>query len=293
MSKWVRVDIQHVGLSMAVIGFVRQPQSGQSVRVPRPPHLSSKAVKTSQLAFWARRLFVVLAVAVFAAMSPVTGAWAHPSDFESLTLDFLLGPRGLETIDAALVSVPGPGYLPFPSESARRDVATEVVHALGISPRDVVIDAAGAERYHEVGFTVRFVQPFANAGPGVIRVDTQPFQEIAKTARVQHLNLKVCDHRQSEITAQPAETTSMALALQTRSTQPGRISDRRSNDRPGCEIWILGVGGRSMAVSARLGSGYLAVTGIDERLVATATSLIELGLGLIVAMRKRRIRIKD
>jgi hypothetical protein len=29
MSKWVRVDIPHVGVSMAVIGCVRQPQSGQ------------------------------------------------------------------------------------------------------------------------------------------------------------------------------------------------------------------------------------------------------------------------
>jgi hypothetical protein len=31
MSKWLRVDIPHVGVSMVVIGFVRQPQSGQSV----------------------------------------------------------------------------------------------------------------------------------------------------------------------------------------------------------------------------------------------------------------------
>jgi len=35
MSKWVRVDIPHVGVSMAVIGFVRHPQSGHSVRVSR------------------------------------------------------------------------------------------------------------------------------------------------------------------------------------------------------------------------------------------------------------------
>jgi hypothetical protein len=47
MLKWVRVDIPHVGVSMAVIGFVRQPQSGHYALVT---HDKGEPLSQAQLA---------------------------------------------------------------------------------------------------------------------------------------------------------------------------------------------------------------------------------------------------
>jgi hypothetical protein len=86
-------------------------------------------------------------------------ASAHPSDPSTLTLDLLVDRKGLRVIDAAAQAAT---YDQRPSESQRLIVATAVLDALGVSRDDSDINAAKSDRYHEVGFTVRLRQPFAN-----------------------------------------------------------------------------------------------------------------------------------
>jgi len=111
---------------------------------------------------------------LFALPVPAT---AHPSDFETLTLDLLVGPRGLEVIDAAVVESGGPSYEPFPTSDVKRDVALKVLGALDVASNGVVVDPEVSARYHEVGFLVRFKDPSLGA-ESPLRINTAELQEL-------------------------------------------------------------------------------------------------------------------
>ena len=64
---------------------------------------------------WCRRLFAVTSAFVLLGMVTGDTALAHPSDFDTLTIDLIFGADGLDTIDVAVVESTGSGYDPFPS----------------------------------------------------------------------------------------------------------------------------------------------------------------------------------
>ena len=137
---------------------------------------------------------------------------AHASDFETLTIDFLLTTDGLSAIDAALNSAPGPSYEPFPSEEERRSVAVAVLGSLGIDLAKADINAAMSDRYHEVGFTVRLREAYTNAGSGELRIETAQLQRIASERKVKHLKVSLCDTNGDSFTASGMRTDSFNTA---------------------------------------------------------------------------------
>jgi hypothetical protein len=156
--------------------------------------------------------------------SPVS---AHPSDFETLTLDLLMGPRGLESIDAAVV--PGTTYEPFIASEVKRDVAMEVLDALDLPMSGVDIDAEMSERYHEVGFLVRFDELGARVTLSIATVD---LQAIVDDRRLGRLKLSVCGVTQG---AEPSEEVLSQADVQAseRGRQPVGL------EREACEVWVL------------------------------------------------------
>src|SRR5262245_56831671 len=115
-------------------------------------------------------------------------AAAHPSDFATLTLDLLVGPDGLEAIDAAVVESAGPSHQPFPTSELKLAVATDVLGALHVPLDQVEIDGETSERYHEVGFLVRFHEPsFGTELP--LSIDTTDLQRIAADRDMSGLKL--------------------------------------------------------------------------------------------------------
>ena len=136
------------------------------------------------------RLLAVYVLSAVLVMLPVS-ALAHPSDFETLTLDVLIGPEGLEAIDAAVVESSGPSYEPGPTVELREGVAREVLDALDLVTSPVDIDLENSERYHWVGFTIRFHDPTLG-GRSTLELDTRALQDVADDIGLKHLKLSVC-----------------------------------------------------------------------------------------------------
>ncbi len=134
------------------------------------------------------RALVAVWVVAFMVVSPFP-ALSHPSDFETLTIDLLFGTGGLHAIDAAVVV--GPSYEPGPSVELRDMVAHQVLEALDLSEIPIDIDLENSERYHWVGFTIRFPDPSLDGRP-TLEVDTRPLQDIAADLGVEHLKLSIC-----------------------------------------------------------------------------------------------------
>ncbi|MGH9894953.1 MAG: hypothetical protein ACREA0_23820, partial [bacterium] len=136
--------------------------------------------------FFLALLFVIIGITV----APPSAS-AHPSDFRTLTIDFIFGQDGLEAIDAAVVESSGPSYEPFPSVELRQAVAEEVLAALDLSDAAASIDAEMSERYHQVGFLITFEEP----RPGhqeTFQLDTNHLQAIAEDTNLERLKLSVC-----------------------------------------------------------------------------------------------------
>lgn len=159
-------------------------------------------------------------------------AEAHPSDFETLTLDLLIGVEGLRWVDAAVVESGGPGHEPFPTAGRRHDVAVGVLEALEMPLDHVEIDAEGSARYHEVGFLIEFPRPFLDSTSD-LRIDTSDFQRLTADAGLERLKLSVCGASQDPDSADP----DVLAGLDVSATQPGRSP--AGIDRPGCEVWTL------------------------------------------------------
>jgi hypothetical protein len=160
-------------------------------------------------------------------------ATAHPSDFATLTLDLLVGPDGLEAIDAAVVESAGPSYQPFPTIELKHAVATDVLEALHVPPDQVDIDAETSERYHEVGFVVRFHEPSLGTEMP-LSIDTTELQHIAANRDLSRLKLSICG-----ITAGnkgPSQSTISRLDIQ--ASQPGQ-PPTGLDPRQACSVWAL------------------------------------------------------
>lgn len=173
-------------------------------------------------------------VVVFVVALPLR-ALSHASDFETLTIDLLFGSGGLHAIDAAVVESSGPSYEPGPSVELRETVAHQVLEALDLSEISTDIDLENSERYHWVGFTIRFPDPSLD-GRSTLEVDTGPLQDIAADIGLKHLKLSIC-HGFSE-SVEPRDVSGLGVS------PPEGV---------GCERWLLTPDDvpLSMAVSVR------------------------------------------
>jgi hypothetical protein len=215
-------------------------------------------------------------------------ASAHPSDFETLTVDLLMGARGLEGIDAAVV--PGQTYEPLVATGVKHDVATEVLDALDLPPSGVDIDAEMSERYHEAGFVVRFDEPSLGA-TAPLSIDTTHLQAIVDDRRLGRLKLSVCGVTQG---AEPSEEVLPRADVQAseRGRQPVGL------DREACEVWVLEPADRPVSIAITLPSRAAdgaseaqndSASGEVSPWVAAVTVLVAgAALTSIAAIRRRR-----
>lgn len=193
-------------------------------------------------------------------------ARAHPSDFETLTIDLILGPRGLEAVDAAVVESAGPSYEPGPTTELRETVVRRVLESLQLATVPVDIDRENSERYHWVGFTVRFPDPSLGDRPS-LTIDSRPLQDIAADIGLEHVKLSIC--HTSAASVDPRDLSEM-------SAQSGE---------PGCQVWRLTPEGPAISNTIRL-SG-LPATGIPV-LPASVVSTIFLSTGLLLLATSTR-----
>lgn len=226
-------------------------------------HHSSPASKTATAG---------VMVVILLALSTST-ATAHPSDFRTLTVDLLIGPEGLELIDGAAIQAEGPGYEPFPTGAQRAAVAAEVLEALGLTSVDVQIDPEMSELYHEVGFTIQFVEP-SHGGHSPFAFDTEALIDLVRTLALEHLKLAICALDPSDLGQ-----------LQIEASQPGRAPDYVRNERSGCLIWELSP--LDPTVSVVVGPSVLPATGSSFGPLALL-SLALVVLGRIVGNHKVR-----
>lgn len=189
-------------------------------------------------------------------------AWAHPSDFETLTVDLIFGPSGLEAIDAAVVESSGPSYEPGPSIELREDIAPQVLESLQLATTPVEIDLENSERYHWVGFTARFLDPSLGGRP-LVTIDSRPLQDIASAAGLEHLKLSVC--RTDSRSVDPRDL---------------RPVTSKSGD-PGCRVWRLTP--KEPAISTTITLSGLPVTGVTV-VPAWVVSAIILVTGLALML---------
>jgi hypothetical protein len=218
------VSRKRFGWSRRLIGHVGPPRAGMHDRARLLPMSAGRRVASIVVGA------TVTMPGFFALALPAT---AHPSPFETLTLDFLIGPKGLEIIDAAVVESSGPSYQPFPTSEFKRDVAVDVLNALHLSVSGVEIDAEMSVRYHEVGFLVRFYEP-SLAATAPLSLNTAGLQEIVADRGLSHLRLSVCGV--ADGSDSPDQATFAGLDIQA-------SQDSRLPAGPGrataCEVWAL------------------------------------------------------
>lgn len=226
---------------------------------------------------WAGRL--TLALCVVAGVNLTAVAFAHPSDYSTLTLDFLFRTQGLEAIDAAVVESEEGSYEPFPSEEMRHEVAIRTLQALG-TPREAVhIDASDSPLYHEVGFLIRFEDPSHGVSRN-LRIETAALRDIASDLGLNRLKVSVCGVGNS-LTSPDKE---VLTDLQIRATHDGM--NPRGLDREACTVWALTAS--DGPVEIEVGSFELPETGTPDLLsLVGATSFILLGFGVILLSRTR------
>ena len=105
---------------------------------------------SSRVGLSSRRIAAILAIATAVAVAVAAPVGAHPSDFNTLTIDLLISDESI-VIDAAMVQAT---YEPFPTTEEKQIVAVGVLDALGLAGANVDIDADLSDRYHDVGFTI-------------------------------------------------------------------------------------------------------------------------------------------
>lgn len=212
---------------------------------------------------WRWCVSVVVWVALLVGV-PLTAS-AHPSDFQTLTIDLIFGADGLETIDAAVVESSGPSYGPFPSSEWRQRVAEDVLDAMGLSGFPLSIDSELSERYHEVGFYIVFAEPVSI--DGLLRVETGSIQQIAREANLGTLKLSVC-----------SDSPEIFSQLEIDATSPGRGPTNPAERAP-CEIWDIPVDDQPVAVTVTF--RMLPMTGITAHPTLLA-ALVLLAIGSVL-----------
>lgn len=194
-------------------------------------------------------------------------AQAHPSDLATLTLDFLVGPSGLEAVDAAVVASTGTPYETVEPE-VRHDVALLVLEQLGVDAdaADLELDS---DRYHWVGFMIRFHQPTLGRTVPLV-IETSELQRRTAELGLANLKVSVCG-----VTDGAERSDSGVLGeLLIDATHEGRRP--RGHDRETCTVWQLDLADDPAVV--QVGSTALAETGGPG--VATASAV---GAALLLA----------
>ena len=180
---------------------------------------------------------LVVALGIVALARP---ARAHPSALDALTVDLLLDQPGLVVIDAA---ANGRTYDTAPHPTARRQLATAVLDALGVPHDTAQVDPDASTLYHEVGFNVALHEAFANTDvPGAVRIDTGPLQKVA--AGVGVLILDVCG------VAKPGLTLAVTATSPASAPDPGGAGAPQT-DRIDCQTWTLPADAPPVIVTAR------------------------------------------
>ena len=219
-------------------------------------------------------------VAVVLLLVPARPAVAHPSDFDTLTLDLLIGPDGLAAVDAAVVQGSGPGYEPFPSVALKRDVADQVLQVLQIPTSGVEINAQASPRYHEVGFHISFADP-SLGHTASLTVDTRDLQELARSHDMEQLKISVCG------VADDGEQSDRQVLddLDIRADRPGQAP--ALGERAACRIWP--VHHQDAALSFVVTPQQLAETGhATSHAVGLAMLLVLLGWAMRTVRRSER-----
>lgn len=188
---------------------------------------------------------------------------SHPSDFETLTIDLLFGSGGLHAIDAAVVESSGPSYEPGPSVELREAVAHQVLEALDLSEIPTEIELENSERYHWVGFTIRFPDPSLD-GRSTLEVNTRPLQDIAADIGLKHVKLSIC-HGFSE-SVDPRDVSGLGVS---------------PPEGTGCDVWVLTPDHESLTVAVSV-RDELPRTGLPmAALMTAALGLVATGLVLV------------
>jgi hypothetical protein len=230
-----------------------------------------------------RRIASTVAAALISSLGFVAlalPATAHPSDFETLTLDLLVGPRGLEVLDAAVVESKGPGYEPFPTSDFKRDVAVDVLDALHLALGGVSIDAEMSERYHEVGFGIRFEEP-ALGVTSPLTIETADLQRIVADRGLSRLKLSVCGVTAGADSSDQNALSQLGITASHHGRRPAGL------DREACEIWALTPTDQS--VSIVIEPQTVAETGLGlVRPAVAALSVLFMGAALLTL--RSRIR---
>lgn len=164
-------------------------------------------------------LFIVIAIGFCS--TPANG---HPSDFRTLTIDLLFEQSGLQAIDGAIVHSAGPGYEPFPSETERLGVAEAVLSSLEVVGERMIEPLS--DRYHGVGFVVRFEELSSNPS---LAIDSGALQDLSVSLNLDTLKLGLCS----------TEGSNGLELLTIESSVPGEPSRSFSKDREHCLYWIL------------------------------------------------------
>lgn len=216
-----------------------------------------------------RTALATVLVAAFVAVLPLR-AWSHPSDFETLTIDLLFGAEGLNAIDAAVVESSGPGYEPGPSVELREAVATQVLDALNLSQIPTNTDLENSERYHWVGFTIRFPDP-ALDGRSHLEIDTQPLQDIAAEIGLKYLKLTICKEFSDSV--DPRDDFRLGVS------RPEGV---------GCEGWILTPEEPPVTLTVPI-QDELPMTGLPmEQLMVAALALMTAGFAIVIVRERLR-----
>lgn len=224
---------------------------------------------------------VVVSLGVVALLGCAAPAQAHPSDFRTMTVDVVLASRGIEVIDVAVVPVAGPSYEPFVTDEEKEGVALELLAALDILATEVLLDVDQSDRYHEVGFTIRFGEPRSVAGsrPAIV-LDGAELQAVAAAAGVDSLKLSVCAV-ESYVTGETG-LASPDLLPQVE-IEASRAGSRRT-DRAGCHVWILGPDQPPLELV--VGRTSLAETG-GMPPIGEAVAVLVMGTSLWIAAKRR------
>lgn len=235
---------------------------------------ASRGVGASAL----RRLAVVLLGAVMFWGLSAGPAAAHSSDFDTLTVDLLVGSRGLEAIDAAVVVSDSTPYETV-EPAVRADIARQLLALLDVPAGRADIDAQDSERYHWVGFVIRFPQPVLGATTP-IEIDTFQLQALTADLGLGFLKISVCG-----VSDGPVYSRQVLEELEIEASEEGRRPT--GFDREFCEVWRLQPGDEALSITVH--PATLPATGtLLTPTMALAVVLITCGLVLLTARTPRQ-----
>jgi hypothetical protein len=229
----------------------------------------------------ARRLAVAFLGAVMFWGLSAGPAAAHSSDFDTLTVDFLVGSRGLEAIDAAVVVSDSTPYETV-EPAVRADIARQLLALLGVQAESADIDAEDSERYHWVGFVIRFPRPVLGATTP-IEIDTAHLQALAADLGLAFLKISVCGVSGGPEYSHPSMGAFERLEIE--ASEEGRRPT--GFDREFCEVWRLQPGDEALSINVQ--PAALPATGTSlTPTMPLAAVLITCGLVLLTARRPDR-----